>query len=438
LLSYCNLCKVFLCVELDKVMYNQFKSVSLSHRNAPLAIREQLALNEAEAKGIMLRLKDFFDVSDVLAVSTCNRTEIYYSSASDLNEEIIKLLLIEKGVSDIASFGGYFERFALGEQAVHHLFEVATGLQSQVVGDMQIPNQIKHAYQWSADLNMAGPFLHRLLHTIFFANKRVAQETFFRDGAASVSYAAVELLEGLMPNPKVLVVGLGEIGTDVCRNLAGRPNVEVTLVNRTRSTADQLGAELGLRVADFADIEAEISRADIIVSSIRRDEPFFTKEMMVRLRGMSFKYFIDLSVPRSVSLEVEEIPGVMLYTIDSIRSKADEALNRRLEAVPQVREIIEEAVVEFNDWSREMVVSPTIQKLKGALEQIRKEELTRFTKSLTDTELEKVERITSSMMQKILKLPVLQLKAACKRGEAETLIDVLNDLFNLEKEKTSH
>jgi len=153
---------------------------------------------------------------------------------------------------------------------------------------------------------------------------------------------------------------------------------------------------------------------------------------------MSFKYFIDLSVPRSVSPEVEEVPGVMLYTIDSIRSKADEALQRRLDSVPHVEEIISEAVVEFNDWSREMIVSPTIQKLKGALEQIRKEELGRFTKNLTDSELEKVERITTSMMQKILKLPVLQLKAACKRGEAETLIDVLNDLFNLEKEKESH
>ncbi|MCE7060951.1 glutamyl-tRNA reductase [Dyadobacter sp. CY343] len=419
-------------------MYNQFKLISLSHRNAPLAIREQLALNEAEAKSIMLRLKDFFDVSDVLVVSTCNRTEIYYSASSDLNEDIIKLLLIEKGIVDTDLFKSYFERFSDGELAVHHLFQVATGLQSQVVGDMQIPNQIKHAYQWSADLNMAGPFLHRLLHTIFFANKRVAQETFFRDGAASISYAAVEMLEGLMPNPRILIVGLGEIGADVCKNLAENANADVTLVNRTRSKSEELAATLGFRVADFADIETEVSRADIIVSSIARNEPFFTKEMMVRLRGMSFKYFIDLSVPRSVSPEVEEIPGVMLYTIDSIRSKADAALHRRLAAVPHVREIIDEAVLEFNDWSREMVVSPTIQKLKGALEQIRKEELTRFTKSLSDSELEKVERITTSMMQKILKLPVLQLKAACKRGEAETLIDVLNDLFNLEKVSSNH
>lgn len=419
-------------------MYNHFKSISLSHKKAPLDVREQLALSEGGAKNLMLKLKDFFEITDVLAVSTCNRTEIYYSANEDLNEEILKLLLVEKGISDITGFKDYFEMFDTGNEAVKHLFEVATGLHSQVVGDMQIPNQIKHAYQWSADLNMAGPFLHRLLHTIFFANKRVAQETFFRDGAASVSYAAVELLESLMPNPKILVVGLGEIGTDVCRNLSERENANVTLINRTRSRSEKLSEELGFRVADVESIEEEISKADIIISSVARETPFFTKEMMVRLRGMSFKYFIDLSVPRSVSPEVEEIPGVMLYTIDSIRSRADEALNKRMDSIPHVKEIIEESVNEFNDWSKEMIVSPTIQKLKGALEQIRKEELGRFTKSLSETELEKVDRITASMMQKILKLPVLQLKAACKRGEAETLIDVLNDLFNLEKQQESH
>ncbi|WP_025762116.1 glutamyl-tRNA reductase [Dyadobacter tibetensis] len=419
-------------------MYNLFKLISLSHQNAALEVRERLALNEDSAKSIMLRLKDFFEITDVLVVSTCNRTEVYYSSSVDHNDEIIKLLLIEKGIAQVDSYAPYFQKYNDGEQAARHLFEVATGLHSQVIGDMQIPNQIKHAYQWSADLNMAGPFLHRLLHTIFFANKRVAQETFFRDGAASVSYAAVELMEGLMPNPKILVAGLGEIGTDVCRNLVGKEGVEVTLINRTRSKAEDLSGELGFRVADMADLEKEVAIADIIISSIAMDKPYFTKEMMVRLRGMSFKYFVDLSVPRSVSPEVEEIPGVMLYTMDSIRSRADQALEKRLNAIPKVREIISEAVSEFNDWSKEMVVSPTIQKLKGALEQIRREELTRFNKSLNEVEMEKVDRITASMMQKILKLPVLQLKAACKRGEAETLIDVLNDLFNLEKEKSDH
>ncbi|MBU1819963.1 MAG: glutamyl-tRNA reductase, partial [Bacteroidetes bacterium] len=188
-------------------MYNQFKSVSISFRTAPLEIREQIALNEEEAKALMLRIKDFFEVSDVLVVSTCNRTEIYYTSPRDMNSDFTTLLLIHKGLTDTEQYTPYFEQYTEGGDAVRHLFEVATGLHSQVVGDMQIPNQIKQAYQWSADLNMAGPFLHRLMHTIFFANKRVAQETSFRDGAASASYAAVELVDSLTIDPKILVVG---------------------------------------------------------------------------------------------------------------------------------------------------------------------------------------------------------------------------------------
>lgn len=414
-------------------MYNQFKSVSISFQTAPLEIREQIALNEEEAKALMLRLKDFFEVSDVLVVSTCNRTEIYYASPQNLNAEFTSLLLIHKGLTDTEYYAPYFEHHVSNGQAVRHLFEVATGLHSQVVGDMQIPNQIKQAYQWAADLHMAGPFLHRLMHTIFFANKRVAQETCFRDGAASVSYAAVELVDTLTINPKILVVGLGEIGTDVCKNLIQKANIDITLVNRTRAKAEQLAEKRGFRVADFADLETELRRADVIISSLKLDQPYFTKSMVKSLGGLTYKYFIDLSVPRSVEPEVEQVAGIMLYNVDTIRARANAALTRRLDAVPAVRNIIEESIVEFNDWSKEMIVSPTINKLKNTLEQIRQEEMARFTKSLTEEEAAKMDRITSSMMQKIIKLPVLQLKAACKRGEAETLIDVLNDLFDLEK-----
>lgn len=421
-------------------MYSQFRAVSISYRTAPLEIREQIALNEEEAKALMVRLKDFFEVSDVLVVSTCNRTEIYYTASRDLNAELIPLLLIHKGLTNPQVYESYFEQYSEGEAAARHLFEVATGLHSQVVGDMQIPNQIKQSYQWSADLAMAGPFLHRLMHTIFFANKRVAQETSFRDGAASVSYAAVELVESLTVAPKILLVGLGEIGADVCSTLSQRENTDITLINRTRSKAEHLAEAKGYRVADFDDIEKEIMRSDVIISSIALDQPFFTKAMVERCRSLTYKYFIDLSVPRSVEPEVEQIAGVMLYNIDTIRTRANEALAHRLAAVPAVQRIIDESLTEFSDWSREMVVSPTIHKLKNALEQIRLEEMARFTKSLSEEEAARMDKVTASMMQKIIKLPVLQLKAACKRGEAETLIDVLNDLFNLEKksEESSH
>jgi glutamyl-tRNA reductase len=419
-------------------MYNQFRSVSLSYQCAPLDIREKITLNEDEAKALMLRFKDFFAMTDLMMVSTCNRTEVYYSAENNINDEIIRLLLIEKGIPQNEETIQYFTKLDNSIDAARHLFEVATGLHSQVVGDMQIPNQIKKSYQWSADLNLAGPYLHRLMHSIFFANKKVAQETSFRDGAASVSYAAVELVEHLVLNPKILVVGLGEIGTDVCKNLADKGCEDITLINRTRSKSEDLAKEFGFNVADIENLETEISRADVIISSVSLPEPYFTKERVSQLTdGLTFKYFIDLSVPRSVDPSVEEIPGVMVYNIDAIQLRADEALTRRLQAIPDVQAIITNTLEEFNDWSKEMVVSPTIQKLKNTLEQIRQEEMARYMKSLTQEEASKVDRITSGIMQKVLKLPVLQLKAACKRGEAETLIDVLNDLFNLEKQADS-
>jgi glutamyl-tRNA reductase len=419
-------------------MYNQFRSVSLSYQCAPLDIREKITLNEDEAKALMLRFKDFFAMTDLMMVSTCNRTEVYYSAENNINDEIIRLLLIEKGIPQNEETIQYFTKLDNSIDAARHLFEVATGLHSQVVGDMQIPNQIKKSYQWSADLNLAGPYLHRLMHSIFFANKKVAQETSFRDGAASVSYAAVELVEHLVLNPKILVVGLGEIGTDVCKNLADKGCEDITLINRTRSKSEDLAKEFGFNVADIENLETEISRADVIISSVSLPEPYFTKERVSQLTdGLTFKYFIDRSVPRSVDPSVEEIPGVMVYNIDAIQLRADEALTRRLQAIPDVQAIITNTLEEFNDWSKEMVVSPTIQKLKNTLEQIRQEEMARYMKSLTQEEASKVDRITSGIMQKVLKLPVLQLKAACKRGEAETLIDVLNDLFNLEKQADS-
>jgi glutamyl-tRNA reductase len=416
-------------------MHTQFRAISLSYQIAPLRIREQIALSEQGAKRLMLKSKEFFEVSDLMVVSTCNRTEIYYTAASDLNEAFIKLLLIENGITDTEEFLPYFEQFADANEAVNHLFEVATGLHSQVVGDMQIPNQVKQSYQWSADLNMAGPFLHRLMHTVFFVNKRVAQETAFRDGAASTSYATVDMIERLTVSPSVVLVGLGEIGTDVCKNLAESSAARVTLVNRTRSKAEELAQVYGFEVMDWGDLPTALQQANVVVSSVVRNEPVITKDLMAQSGGLTFKYLFDLSVPRSIEAAVEEVPGVVLYTIDNIRGRADEAMERRLAAIPAVKEIIAQALADFNDWSKEMVVSPTIHKLKNALEQIRQEELARHLKSLSEEEAAKIDRITASMMQKIIKLPVLQLKAACKRGEAETLIDVLNDLFDLEKER---
>ncbi|MEN7548204.1 glutamyl-tRNA reductase [Rapidithrix thailandica] len=419
-------------------MQGQFKAISVSYKTTPIHIREHLSLSQEECERLLEKLKDVLNLNEALILSTCNRTEIYYSSEEDHSDWLIKLLGIEKKMGDVADLEKYFIRIKEHEMAIRHLFRVAMGLESQVVGDLQISNQVKKAYQWSADAEMAGPFLHRLMHTIFFTNKRVVQETPFRDGAASTSYAGVELLQELttdVKEPKVLVVGLGEIGTDVVRNLADSTLGQVKITNRTLSKAQALAATCGFEAVPFEKVWEEAREAHVIISSISKSTPFFTKSKVEEVSSLAFKCFIDLSVPRSVEKEVEDVPGVLVYNIDNIQNRASQALKRRMQSVPQVEQIVEEAIAEFREWTREMVFSPTIQKLKGALEDIRQEELKKAMKQMDDAQFKKVDKLTRNMMNKILRIPVLQLKAACKRDEAETLVDVLNDLFNLENQE---
>ncbi|HAS43946.1 MAG TPA: glutamyl-tRNA reductase [Microscillaceae bacterium] len=418
-------------------MYNYFKSVTLSYKNTPINIREALSLNESDCKALLRAFRELDDITDIFILSTCNRTEVYFTSPHDYSHEVIQEIGQLKKIAKIQDYERYFKYNDNALEVVQHLFYVAMGLESQVVGDMQISNQVKNAYQWAADLGTPGPFLHRLLHTIFFTNKRVVQETSFRSGAASTSYASVELVEDLandIRDPKVLVLGVGEIGADVCRSLQGSFIEDITICNRTLSKAQALAEECGANVVPYENVWQAIEEADIIISSIALSEPFITRQSLKEHNLLSFKYFIDLAVPRSVEPALEELAGIVVYNIDDINNKASKALERRLQAIPDVKAIVHEALEDFGEWSKEMEVSPTIKKIKTSLEQIRQEELERYMKELSESESEKVDKITKSIVQKIIKLPVLQLKAACKRGDADSLMDVLNDLFDLEKQ----
>ncbi len=420
-------------------MQVKFRALSLSHKNAPVQIREIISLDEQAIHSILLKLKDFFNLNDALILSTCNRTEVYYSNDQDISTEVIKMIGLEKGITDIVNYLEYFELFNDDRKAIRHLFRVSMGLEAQVVGDIQISNQVKRAYQASADLGMTGPFLHRLMHTVFFTNKRIVQETAFRDGAASLSYAAIELIESLTLNtfePRILLIGVGEIGEDVAKNMVHIPTAKVKITNRTISKAETIAAEMGFEVIPFENCISAMEEADVVVCSIQRSEPFITKELVKKFPINSYKLLVDLSVPRSIETSVEDVPGVILYNVDNIRSKASKTLEKRLASVPKVEEIIEESIKEFYDWKKEMIASPTINKLKQSLEQIRQEEMARFAKNADKKEYAVIDKITKSMMQKILKVPVVQLRAACQRDQAEEMIQMISDLFDLEKVKT--
>ena len=412
-----------------------FKVLSLSQRTAPLAVREQLALNEAACRQLLRLLRAEPGLTDVLVLSTCNRTEIYYRAKQARAALVLAALGQVLGRAVTGWQAAHFVSIIDAEAATRHLFEVALGLEAQVVGDQQISHQVKRAYQWAVEEDTAGPWLHRLLHTVFFASKRVQQETAFRDGAASMAYAALELVETLtahLPNPRILILGLGEIGTDVARHFGDSARfAHVTVCNRTRAKAETLAAHYNLQVLDLADLTQGLQAADVVISSVAAAAPCITLARMRQLTVLSHKFFLDLSVPRSVAAEVEQVPGVLLYTLDDIAGTTSATLARRLAAVPHVRIIMAESLADLARWSRELEVSPTIQQLKKALEQLRTEELRRFSKHLSPEEAQRMDALTKSLMQKVLKQPTRHLKAACQRGEPGPLVASLTALFDL-------
>ena len=406
-----------------------FKALGISYKNTPIHVREKVAFTEEEAGRFLMQLKETFSIEEALLISTCNRTELYFTSQEEIDSEIIKLIAVFKTLAsnELTDYFSCFDSAGASQQ----LFRVSLGLESQVLGDIQISNQVKRAYRQSADLNLAGPHLHRLMHTIFYANKRVVQETRLQDGTASVASVAVDLIEGFagnIENPRIALIGLGEIGQNVLENLNSE-EASITLVNRTKSKADKLAEGKAIEVCDFSDLDKVIEESDVIISAVATSDPIisaanFNAEVVHKL-------LIDLSVPRSMDADLEGIPGISLYNVDQLTERTQKARELREKAVPDALNIIEEELTSFFSWKNEMGVSPTIQRLKVALDQIRKEELARH-KKLSEKEIELLEVVTKSMIQKVIKLPVLNLKAACKRGEAETLVGVLNDLFNLE------
>ena len=420
-------------------MHHNLNVLSLSHTSAPLEIRELLYLPEQACRQLLLQFTESIGLQEAIVFSTCNRTEVYYVSEEDLSDKLIRLLFSVKGLTNSQAYRSYFRHIDDHKESIAYVFEVSMGLYSSVLGDLQISNQIKKAYTLSHEVGLSHAFLHRLMHTIFHTHKRVQQETSFRDGAASVSYAAAELIEELctpLPAAKVLVLGLGEMGKDVALSLHSEDFAEVYLCNRSNEKAQQLAVQSGHTYLPFDQLTATLSQVDIIVSAVSVEEPIIVEEVFDK-EALKTQYLLDLSVPRSVHKAVEDLSHTVVFHIDDIHTRTETVLAKRKGAIPHVKEIVREEVEGFSTWSRELQLSPTIHKIKSALEQIRQEEMARFLKNATQKETKMIEAVTQNMVHKILRMPVLQLKAACKRGEQEELIDILNELFDLESSKNT-
>ena len=409
------------------------KVLGISHKSAALHLREHFSYEESKCAQLLLQLRDVCSIEEALLLSTCNRTEIYYVSEKDRSHDIYALLCANKASTE--QHQALFYKKNSSHLAVSHLFSVALGIDAQVLGDQQVLHQVKRSYKLSTELQMAWPCLHRLMHTIFYSHKRIAKETNWCSGTASVAYAAVELLRSLLKDydkVNVLLLGLGEIGKDIGRNLQHLGASQIFVTNRTNNKATTLAQDYGYKAIPFANYKAYLGQVEAVITCTSQAGLLITKEMLQR-RQVPCQYLLDLSVPRSIQSNVSELPGILLYNIDEIKETTSRTLAQRKEALPAVEKIAKEAQEDFQTWCQEYTFSPAIHRFKELLEQLRKEEMSRHLKSLNNKEREKIDKITRSLLQRIIKYPVLRLKAACKQGEANTLADLLVDLFDLEK-----
>jgi glutamyl-tRNA reductase len=422
----------------------QLRNLHLTFKNAPLEVREKWTFDETETRFLLADLKEKLDIEEVLVISTCNRTEIFYIAPQNLREPILEILSYFKEL-DWREYSEYFIEIETTHRAINRLMRISVGAESQVLGDFQITNQVKRAYQWATDAGTVGTFLHRLMHLIFQTHKRIAQETNFRDGAASVSYAATELVVQMARhatdalNPTILIIGMGEIGEDTVRNLHKKGIKNVLITNRTYAKAALLATENAYDAVEFERIEESLAKADVVVCSIAKNEPFITKSLIQKLRATypqmpKHQFFIDLSLPRSIESDLADLGNLTLFNLDQIHERTEAAIQKRREALPKVERIISEMQLQFEQWVKEQSVSPALRRFKEALEQIRQEEINRFSRKISEAERGQIEEITKNILQKILKKPALHLKMACKRGEESHLVDALRELFNLEKE----
>ena len=329
--------------------------VGLSHHTANVETRERYA----RAEEMEARLRAATGCREALVLSTCNRVEVYAVADSAIDNPTIARCLAAAEFSDKTEDAIGFYRHE-GEDCVQHLFRVASGLDSMVVGETEVLGQAKQAYAAARAAGGAGPYLHRLFQRAFRVAKQVRTHTDITRGAVSVGSVAVELagrIFGDLKKRKVLVLGAGETGERTARALASRGVTDLRVSNRSGERAEALAQAVGGRVVPFVGWVQQCREIDILISSTASSEPLLTRETLapiVHVRWERPLFIIDIAVPRDVAPEVNEMEGVFLYDIDSLQSIAAQSLAQRRQQVAAAEEIIAQHVADFATWLRGM------------------------------------------------------------------------------------
>ncbi len=416
--------------------------LGLNHRTAPVEVRERFALEKKGRHPLKLLRDELPQASEAYFLSTCNRVE--FLLVSTVPEEALsrlkELLSRETGLAR-ETFEPHL--YLLRDlEAVRHLFRVASGLDSLVLGEPQILGQVKEAYREAVDHRTTGPILNRLLHRTFSVAKRVRTETGIGSYAVSVSYAAVELAKkifGSLRGKIALLVGAGEMAELAAQHLLAAGVEKMLVANRTLARAIELAERFRGEAYGLEELSECLLKTDIVISSTGAPGYVITREMvkpLLRKRRLRPLFFIDIAVPRDVEPAVNELENVYVFDIDDLKQVVEENLDRRRREAMRAERIIEEEVLKFERWLRELAVYPTIKALRAKAEAIRQRELARTLSRLRDLspeEKEALELMTEAIVQKLLHAPITYLKVGYHRLGREAITTVRR-VFDLDED----
>ncbi|MES1219565.1 MAG: glutamyl-tRNA reductase [Bacteroidota bacterium] len=345
---------------------SRFYLTGINYRKTDASVRGQFAINTEQYQALLQKAPQY-GISELFILSTCNRTEVY--GITDHPENLIDLLCTETtGNAEQFSDLVYIKK---GVNAVQHLFDVAAGLDSQILGDYEIIGQIKAAVKLAKEQGFIKTFSDRLVNAILQSSKQIKNETALSGGTVSVSFAAVQYLRENAMNiadKNILLVGAGKIGRNTCKNLADYVDAKkITLINRTEEKAVALAGELNLHSAPIEELPQKVAAADIIFIATNSIEPVILRS---HLEGHGEKLIIDLSVPCNVETEAQSLPGITFIDVDELSKLKDKTLAARKEEVPKARAIIKKHIADFTEWYDMRKHVPVLKAVKTKLEQI--------------------------------------------------------------------
>ena len=414
--------------------------VGLSHKTAPVEIRERVAFSPTDMGRPLHEMRALPAVVEAIIVSTCNRVELYAAS----REPDAAIASLRRFVADF--HGVVLEEIEQhlydnrGEEAIRHLFRVASSLDSMIIGEPQILGQIKTAYGYAVEFKTAGLILNRFLHKAFSVAKRVRTETGIASNAVSVSFAAVELARKIfdrIDDKAVMIIGAGEMCELAARHFVSNGVTRVLVTNRTFERAEKLAAEFQGKAVPFDEFTEHLAQVDIILTST--GAPTFIlghrqMEEVLRRRKYRPMFLIDIAVPRDIDPKVNDLDNVYLYDVDDLQGVVQANLKERQKEAHRAEAIIAEEIGQFHQWLANLEVKPTIVALRKRLEEISAQELAKTfgnLKDLTDQQRRGLEMMTNAIVNKILHRPIMVLKRTQNEAGGEDYVDAVRELFDL-------